>query len=123
MTRDFGQKHLPEHCNPISSLRIDTMGIKTSLVGKVALRADDGRGNKAGLLFPVGNVASGGLGVNTVEDDNVGCIEKVTLAKTGILFLACGVPNVEKNLAVVGVEENRVYLCTDGGLVDRLEGV
>ena len=123
MASDLGQKLLPELGDPFSSLRVDEGSVEASLVREVALGPYNCRRDGRLEAGPVGDVASGDLGVYTIEDDDVIGAKVVALAEARVFFLACGVPDVEDDSAIVGAEGNGVDLSANGGLVDRLESV
>ena len=123
MASDLCQKLLPELGDPFSCLRIDEGSVEAGLVREVALRADNSGRDGRREAGPVGDVASGDLGVYTIEDDDVMGVDMVAIAEARVFFLSCGVPDVEDNAAIVGVEGNGMNLSADGGLVDRLEDV
>jgi hypothetical protein len=121
MAGELGQKLLPEGSDALASLTAQYRGIQFRKVIAIALGPNDGGREETGITFPEANVASAELGVYTIEDDDVMGVDEVAIAEARVLFLSCGVPDVEDHRAVVGVELNGEDLCTNGGLVGLLK--
>ena len=51
--------------------------------------------------MPVGNVLIGNAGSNVEHDDTTLAVDVVPITKTSELFLSCGIPDIELNVAQV----------------------
>jgi hypothetical protein len=73
------------------------------------------------VTVPVGNVLVGDTGGNIEHDDTTLSVNVVTVTETTELLLASGIPDIELDRTVVGVEKKRVNLDTESGDVLLLE--
>jgi hypothetical protein len=121
MAGERGQKLLPEGSDALAGLTAQYRGIQANLIRHIALGPNNGSREEARVAFPEADVASAELRVYTIEDDDVMGVDSVAIAEARVLFLSCGVPNVEDHRAMVGVELNGEDLCTNGGLVNLLK--
>lgn len=82
----------------------------------VDLLADAGE-----VAVPVGDVLVGVAGGDVKHDDGALTVDVVSVAEATELLLAGSIPDVEADLAKVGVEGQRAHLDSDGGDVLLLE--
>lgn len=82
----------------------------------VDLLADAGE-----VAVPVGDVLVGVAGGDVKHDDGALTVDVVSVAEATELLLAGGIPDVEADLAKVGVEGQRAHLDSNGGDVLLLE--
>jgi hypothetical protein len=121
MAGEFGKKLLPEGSDALAGLTAQYRGIQANLIRHIALGPNDGGRDETSVAFPEGDVASAELGVYTIEDDDMMGVDDVAIAEARVLFLSCGVPDVDLNRAMVRVELNGEDFCTNGGLVNLLK--
>ena len=102
----------------------DLLGLNLA-VTDIDLVADeddrDGLTDTGQILVPFGDVGVGDAGAHVEHDDTAVAANVVAVTEATELLLAGGVPNVEDDLAVVGVEGHRVHLNTESGDVALLE--
>jgi len=73
------------------------------------------------VTMPVWNVLVGNTGSNIEHDDTALAVDIITVSKTTKLLLTGGIPDLEFDLSVVGVETERMDLNTHGGDVSLLK--
>jgi len=106
------------------SVESDLLGLDFT-VADVDLVADeddgDGLTDTGEILVPLGDVRVGDAGAHVEHDDTALAANIVAVTEATELLLACGVPNVEVDLTVVGVEGHGVHLDSESGDVALLE--
>lgn len=64
--------------------------------------------------MPVWNVLVGNTGSNIEHDDTALAVDVVTVSETTELLLTGGIPDLELDLSVVGVETERTKVMLEG---------
>lgn len=81
----------------------------------------DSLANTGEILVPLGDIGVSNTGAHIEHDDTAVATNVISITETTELLLTGGIPNVEDDLSVVGVERHGVNLNTEGGDVALLE--
>ena len=81
----------------------------------------DGLANTGEILVPLGDVGVGDTGADIEHDDTAVATDVISVSESTEFLLTGGIPNIEDDVSVGGVERHGVHLDTKGGDVALLE--
>ena len=81
----------------------------------------DGLANTGEILVPLGDVGVGDTRADIEHDDTAVATDVISVSESSKFLLTGGIPNIEDDVSVGGVERHGVHLDTKGGDVALLE--
>ena len=81
----------------------------------------DGLADTGEILVPLGNVGVGDTRADIEHDDTAVATDVISVSESSEFLLTGGIPNIEDDVSVGGVERHGVHLDTKGGDVALLE--
>ena len=106
------------------SVESDLLGLDLAVthIDLVANEHDgDGLADAGQVLVPLGHVGVGDAGADVKHDDTAVATDVISVSESTEFLLTGGIPNIEDDVSVGGVERHGVHLDTKGGDVALLE--